>query len=168
MRVLGEEANLTIGIVPIDLAAGANAGKFVSMKGYGYLHIIIVKEAGATAEGPIWKLEQATAVAGTSAKALGIKHGIYSKNLADVSTVAAFTKLAPSGTDLDTHDMSAAGDTQAIIAISVKAEDLDHENGFDCVGLKCADTGATTGQLGTVLYMLTDARYLPGMSAIAD
>jgi hypothetical protein len=168
MRVLGEEANLTVGVVAIDLAAGANAGKFVSMKGYNYLHIIIAKEAGATAEGPIWVLEQATAVAGTNAKALGIKHGIYSKNLADVSTVAVFTKLAPSGADLNTHSMAAAGDTQALIAISIKAEDLDVEGGFDCVGIKCADTGATVGQLGTVLYLLTGSRYGPAFSAIAD
>ena len=167
MRVLGEEANVTVGILVVDLAGGANAGKFVSMKGYSGLHIIITKEAGATAEGPIWVLEQATHVAGTAAKALTIKHGIYSKNAADVSTIAAFTRLSPTGTDLNTHSMAAAGDTQAIIVISICAEDLDVENGFDCVGIKAADTGATTGQLGTVLYMLTGARY-NGFSAIAD
>jgi len=167
MRLLGEQAQVAVGIIAVDLAAGANAGKFVSMKSYRYLHIIIVKEPGAAAEGPIWVLEQATAVAGTAAKALAIKHGIYSKNGADVSAIAGFTRLSPSGAGLNTHDMSAAGDTQAIICITVNAEDLDMENGFDCVGIKCADTGATTGQLGAVLYLLTDARY-SGVTAITD
>lgn len=168
MRVLAEEAQLAAGIVVIDLAAGANAGKFVSMKNYAYCHVIIHKEAGATAEGPIWKFEQATAVAGTSAKALAVRHGIYSKNGADVTTIGSFTKLAPSGASLDTHDMSAAGDTQAILVISIAAEDLDRDGGFDCIGVKCADTGATTGQLGTMLYLLTEPRYTPPPSAIAD
>ena len=168
MRILAEEAQLAAGIVVIDLAAGANTGKFVSLKNHNNLHIIIHKEAGATAEGPIWKFEQATAVAGTSAKPLSITRGIYSKNGADVTAIASFTKIAATGASLDTHDMSAAGDTQALLVISIAAEDLDGDNGFDCVGVKCADTGTTVGQLGTALYLLTGPRYTPPPSVIAD
>ena len=168
MRVLAEEAQLAAGIVVIDLAAGANDGKFVSLKNHNQCHVIIHKEAGATAEGPIWKFEQATTVAGASAKPLAVKHGIYSKDGADVTAIGTFTKLAPTGASLDTHDMSAAGDTQAILVVSIAAEDLDSDGGFDCVRVKCADTGATVGQLGTALYLLTGPRYTPPPSVIVD
>lgn len=165
-RRVVEEMQIAAAIVPVDLAGGQNDGDWVSLKNYNHCAVIFIKEPGAVGEGPILTFEQATAVAGTGAKALPIPDGVYVKSGADLFAIGQFTKVAASTSN--TYNLSAAGDNQNLIVVEFNASDLDVEGGFDCLRLKIADTGATAGQLGAALYLLSGPRHTPPPSAIID
>lgn len=164
MDNLCETTNLQPAFNPIDLAAGANTGDWVSLKNYGYCEIQLSKDPGTIAEPCIITVLQASAVAGTGSKALAIKHGVYVKAAAtDLTALGVFTKVDP--TTVNTYN--AQGDFAAIVRIPIYAEDLDVEGGFDCVSITIADTG-TAGAFGSVNYLLAAPRYTPPPSAIVD
>jgi len=62
-----------------------------------------------------------------------------------------------------------SAEAEAIIAVDIKAEDLDVDNDFDCVRLDVADVGSNA-QLGCGFYILYEPRSAeePALSAIAD
>lgn len=160
---LAETMQLAAGFVPIDLAAAAQAGDWVSLKNFRHLAIVIVKAAGAVGEIPTVTVEQAQAVAGTGAKALNFTD-VYVKNGADLQTIGEFTKVTQASGNTYAP---AAGNTQLLAVIEFNAEDLDVDGGFDCVRARFNDVGATA-QLGALLYVLGVPRYAPPPSAIAD
>ena len=159
-----EKLQIAAGVVHFDMAAGPAQGDWVSLKTYGRCAVVLVKTPGAAGEDPVLNLEQATDVAGTDAKALtfdriDIKEG-------DLSAIGTFTKL-PHG--ISSYTGAGSAQSEAIWAIDVKAEDLDIDNGFDCLRASLADVGVTS-QLATVLYLLHEPRYAgdPLPSAIVD
>lgn len=146
--------NIAAGFVPVNMATAANNGDWVQLKDYESLLIVLFKGAGASGEPPTLTVQQATAAAGTGAKALNFTR-IYTKNNADVTTIGQWTEtIAAAG---NTYAL-AAGDTQAIVAIEIKGDDLDVTNGFCFVQGSVADVGATS-QIGGVLYILGKPRY---------
>lgn len=163
---LCEENQIAIGVVPINLAAGANNGDWVSLKLYKHLTIIVIKGAGASGEDPTLTLLQATAVAGTNSKALNFTD-IYVKQGADLTTIGQFTKTTQAAAN--TYTSATSGEEQAIWAVEIDADQLDVDNGFDCVQAAIADVG-NTSQIGTILYILSEPRYAAEAmpSAIAD
>lgn len=159
-----EKLQIAAGFVPVDLAGAAAAGDWVSLKNYGRCAIVLIKAAGGAGEDPVLSLEQATDVAGTDAKALtfdriDVKQGT-------LTGIGEFTKLA--NADADYTD-AASAEAQAIWVIDVLAEDLDIDNGFDCLRASLADVGVVA-QLGAMLYLLHEPRYAgdPLPSAIVD
>jgi hypothetical protein len=166
MARLTEEYQIQTAIVPIDLAAGANAGDWVSMKNYDTLDIIVICDAGTAGEDPVLTLDQATAVAGTGAKALNIAR-VDSKVGAQTG-IGQFTKntQTPGGTYTDL----VSGEAENLFVIHVEGQDLDKANGFDCVRISVPDTGATAGKIGAAIYVLGGARYAGQFppSAIVD
>jgi hypothetical protein len=143
-----ETIAIEAGAVPVNTTGAAVTGAYVSMKDFSHLTIII--QQGAWAGGtPAVTLKQATAIAGTSAKAL--------------SFVNRWTKVALSGTTFvktavtgDTFNLPNVANTVNVIEID--AEMLDASNDFDCVGVDIASPGANA-DLVSVTYLLSGARY---------
>lgn len=163
MHLDAESRQIVPAIVPVNLATAANNGDWVSLKNYQHLAVYVLKGAGASGEPPTITMKQATDVSGTSAKALNFTT-IYTKNNADVTTVGTFTKVTQAAGNTYAP---AAGDTQGLYLIEFNAEDLDTENGFDCVQVSIPDVGSTS-QIGAAWYVLSGPRYTPPPSAIAD
>jgi hypothetical protein len=164
--LLVEQAALVAAIIPVDSQAGANNGDWVSMKNFDRLSIIIYKAAGVAGDDPVITVKQATDVSGAAAKALNFTR-VDSK-------VGVQTGIGPFTTNTqaagNTYTDLVSAEAQGLFVIEFKSEDLDVNNGFDCVQVSVPDTGAGGAQLLTALYLLRGARYqgagLP--SAIID
>jgi hypothetical protein len=160
-----DRLQICAGVVPVNLATGANDGDWVSLKNYNHLVVIAFAGAGGAGEPPTLTMEQATAVAGTGAKALTFTK-VNVKNGADLTAIGQFTEVTQAAAA--TYAL-AAGDTQKIVVVEFDAQDLDVANGFDCVRARIADVGSTS-QIGMILYLLSEPRYAgkPLPSAIVD
>jgi hypothetical protein len=162
--LLVEQAQICCGFVPVNLATAANPGDWISMKNFERLTVIFFAAAGTNGEDPTLTLEQATAVAGTSAKALNFTR-IDTKQGADLFAIGTFTTVTQSAAN--TYTNTDAAENQKIWVVDVKAEDLDVDNGFDCVRASISDVG-TSAQIGALLYIAWGAQYAPPLTAIAD
>lgn len=160
-----ESINVASGFAVIDLATGANAGDVVHMDYWGECLVLLVKEAGAAGEPPIITVEQAQEIGGTP-KALTVRGGYgYVKKGADLLAIGTWTKTAM--TTANTLNLT-AGDNQAIAAMHIQASDLDMANGYNCIKVSVAKTGATGGQLGVLLYIFGSPRWTPPPGVISD
>jgi len=162
--------NIVPAIIPIDLATGANAGDYVCLKGYERCVIVVLMDAGTAGQDPIINLQQATAVAGTGAKDLLFTDIAEKQGATALSAVGAWTLQTQ--TAATSYTSATGGENEQLIVIDIQAEMLDVANGFDCLALDIADTGATAGKIGAALYILGPARYGQArgseLSAIAD
>lgn len=165
-NLLVEEAQIVMAIVPVDSQTGANNGDWVSLKGYDRCTVLVIKAAGTAGDDPVITLKQATAVAGTSSKDLTFTR--IDAKVGTQTTTGPFTTVTQAAAATYTDAVSA--EAQAIFAIEFKSEDLDVNNGFDCVQLSIPDTGSAGAQLITAIYILRGARYgaVPLPSAIID
>lgn len=161
--LFAEQFQVASGFVPVNLATASNPGDWISMKTLERLVIIFFAAAGTAGDDPTITLEQATAVAGTSAKALNFTR-IDRKQGSDLLTIGTYTTTTQSAGNTYTNDTSA--EEQKIWIVEVKAEDLDVDNGFDCVRATISDVGSNA-QLGAMLY-IGAPRYSPPLSMIAD
>ncbi len=159
-----EKAQIVAGFLPLALTT-ARAGDYVSLKNYGRCAIIFFKGIGTAGDDPTITLTQAKDVSGTAVKEL-VFNRIDVKQGADLAAVGQFTTIA--NADGDYTDATSA-EAAALWVIDVKAEDLDIDNGFDCLKIAVSDVG-TNAQLGAALYILHDPRYSdnPLPSAIVD
>jgi len=163
-----ESINIVVGTPPADFNSDQN-GDYVSLKGYDGCLVVVTKAAGTAGDDFVLKLTQATAVAGTSDKALNINH-VYAKvgTQTGVSTFTKYSGTAASsvdtvsafGTDL------AADSVEALFVIDVRANDLDVDNGFDCIRYVHEGDDVGNSTYATVHYILYGARY-PQPSPIA-
>jgi len=162
-----EQVNVVSGFLPVNMATGANAGDWVSLKNYERCTVIFFKGAGTAGDDPTITIQQATAVAGTGNKDLDCIDKVYKKQDTVLTAETVFT-IATQTADAAYTDATSAEDA-AIWVIDIMAEDLDQANGYDCIQASVADVG-TNAQIGCVLYLLWPARYgsaaLP--SAITD
>lgn len=134
--------------VPIDTTGAARTGDYYSLK--DAQGIVFVIAQGAWAGGtPAVTLKQATAVAGTGAKALGMTEK-YSK-VALTGTVNVLAAVVS-----DTFNLAATANR--IEMIEVSAVDLDRAGGYDCVGLDVASPGANA-DLICIVAILYGLRY---------
>jgi hypothetical protein len=159
-----DEMDIVSGIVPIDLGS-ARSSDVVSLKNWGRVAIVFFKAAGSASEDPTLTVLQATSVGPSSAKAVNFTR-IDTKQ-GTLTSVGTWTKTTASAGN--TYTNATASENQAIWVIEVKAEDLDVDNGFDCVQVTIADAGSTN-QLGALLFILREPRYAVegGVSAIAN
>jgi hypothetical protein len=162
-----EKHNIVQGFAPVDLQTAANNGDWVSMKLYGKIAVIFLSAVGTAADDPTITLQQATAVAGTGAKDLDFTV-IHTKQAAtDLSSTGIYTRVTQTAANTFTNGTSAEEDL--IWVIEFDADQLDADNGFDCVRATVADIGGNA-QLGALLYDLTEPRYPEDIlaSAIVD
>lgn len=165
MSRLVETLNICEGFLPVNMATAANDGDWVSLKGYGHVAVVLFGAVGTQAESPTLTIEQATAVAGTGAKALNFTN-IYKKqaatNLQAVNTWTLVTQAAA-----NTYTETNVGDLAKLWVVEFDAEDLDVNGGFDCIRGRVADVG-TGPELGALLYILSEPRHAVPESAIVN
>lgn len=167
-------------IVPAFIAgADWNAdltGDWVSLKNYNNVAVVFHKAAGTAGDDPSIRLQQATDVSGTGAKALNFTHIYHKIGSTAISDVGTFTRvdLTTATDDLDlvsVNSVDLVTDTgEAMIVVEVKADDLDVTNGFDCINLLLEGDDSSNAALCGAYYVLYNPRH-PGatpLSAIAD
>lgn len=154
------ERNKIVYASPIIGALATTNGDcdYVSMKGYDKCTIVIAVDNATTVTGGAVTLKQATAVAGTSEKALS-----FSTMFANTD-VAAGETLTETAVTSDTFTTSTTDNKNLLYVIEVEAADLDVANGFDCLRV---DVLSMANAVGFVQYILTDARY-SGVASITD
>lgn len=134
-------------------------GDYVSLKNYHRCGILISKEAGTAGDDISIKLQQATDVAGTSAKALNFNH-LYAKVPATAETWTKYTFTATD--DLDTVSVGGtdllADDQSALFYVDIRAQDLDVDNGFDCLHVFIEGDDLSNSCEGCGEYILYQAR----------
>lgn len=156
---LTDVAKIVFGSPIIGALATTNGDcDYVSMKGYDRLTIVIAQDNATTVTGAAITLKQATAVAGTSEKALA-----FTKMWANIDTGAADT-LTETAVTSNTFTTDTTDNKNLLYVIEVKAEDLDVANGFDCVRV---DSLLMANAVGFVQYILHGARYASPLAVAA-
>lgn len=149
------EANTIVPLItPVDFQTGANNGDWVNFAGYERAVIVLYGGVGTAAQDPIFKLQQAKDVAGTSPKDIlftryRTKIGASLAAISDftLSTQAAATSVTPT---------SAA--SEKMIVVEIKASDLDVQNGYQTLQLSVADVGGNA-QLACAFAIMVGGRY---------
>jgi len=153
---LVETAKIIGAAQPKDYSGAAMTAKYVSLKNYDHLTIIIHTGAWAAGTAAVTLL-QATNVSAGSATGLGMDYMW-------TGTVASgyLTKTAVTA---DTFNLAAAN---SLYVIEIDADELDVDDGFDCVTVAIADPSAN--DYYAVNYILTEPRYAEATppSAIAN
>ena len=159
---LTDGAKVVFGSPIIGALATTNGDcDYVSLKGYSRCTIIIAVDNATTVTGGAVTLKQATAVAGTSEKALA-----FSKMWANLDAAAGDT-LTETAVTSDTFTTLTTDNKNLLYVIEVDADDLDVAGGFDCLRV---DVLLMANAVGFVQYILTGARYSSpvAVSAIVD
>jgi len=164
-RHILEKVDIVPAIIPINIGT-ARAGDVISMKNWGRCAIVFFKDAGVNNEDVTLTVEQASSVAPSNAKALAFTR-VDTKQGAALTSVGTWTKVTQAAAN--TYTNTDLGGQQALLVIDIKAEDLDVDNGFDCIRVSSSDAGTATS-LGAALYLLHEPRYMKegGISAIVD
>lgn len=143
-----DKGKYVVGLAPIT--PSSSTPDYVSMKHYGHLTVIILCDNATTVTGSAITLKQATAVAGTSEKALA-----FTKMWANTDVDAGDT-LTETAVTSNTFTTDATNNKNLQYIIELDASELDVANGFDCVRV---GTGNATAQVVSVLYHLTQPSY---------
>jgi len=134
--------------------------RYISMKGYRKCAIVLDILNGTTVTGSAITVQQATAVAGTSAKALA-----FTKMHSNIDT-ATLDLLAVQTVAANTFTTDTTNAKNLMYVIDVDASQLDRAGGFDCLRVACATSVNTLTFV--VTYHLYGALYLPAPTAITD
>lgn len=135
--------------------------KYVSLKNFRRLQIVIDIANGTTVTGSTITLKQATAVAGTSEKALA-----FTRMLANTDVAAAAT-MVETAVVANTFTTDTTNSKNLRYVLEVDSESLDTANNFDCVRLDGTGHAATASRGVTVTYILYGARY-SGANPLVD
>lgn len=146
LQHLAEKLKFAGGAEPKSYLSAAMADSYVSLKNFGQLTIVIRTGAWAAGTAAV-TLSQATAVAGTGAKALA-----FVDYWDDVTTTGTLVKKAAVA---NTFNLATAN---KIYVIHVDVSMLDVAGGFDCVTLAVASPGANADFYSAV-YIGGGARY---------
>lgn len=151
MNRLTDHAKIVFGSPIIGALATTNGDcDYVSLKGFERCTIVIAVDNATTVTGGAVTLKQATAVAGTSEKALGFT-AVWANT--DVSAGDTLTETAVSN---NTFTTDTTDNKNLLYVIEVDAADLDINNGFDCLRV---DVLSMANAVGFVQYILHGARY---------
>lgn len=149
MRMILENMDVISGFLPVDLQTGANTGDWISLSNIDRFAVIFFKGVGTAGDDPTLTIQQATAVAGTGAKALDFTT-IYTKQDTVLTSVGQWTKVTQAAANTYTDATSA--EDAALWAVEFTGADLDANNDFDCINASVADVGGNA-QLGCLLYL---------------
>lgn len=155
MKPLGALFDIVPAIVPLDLQT-ARTGDWVSLKNAQGVAIVFFKGAGTAGDDPTLTVQQATDVAGTSAKNLSTITAVHKKQ-GTLTSVGTWTTSTQAAAATYAGDGTSA-EEQAVYVIEIEADELDVDNGFDCINVACSDVG-TNAQLGCALYILYGLRH---------
>ena len=167
---LGRLFDLIMGVAPLDLQT-ARTGDYISLKNCEGVGVLIIKGAGTDGDDQTFTLQQASAVAGTGAKDAAIITEYWEKEeaAANLQATGAWTRVTQTAAaTIAPGDPSAQ--SSAMYYFEVHADQLDVDNGFDCIRVD-NDGAGSNAQLGTILYIPFGLRYqatpanLPNMIA---
>lgn len=168
MRML-EHCQIVPAIMPLDLQA-ALTGDVVSLKNYRHCTIVIVKGTGTDNDDQTFTLLQGTDIAFGTNKALSIISEYWEKEASDLLAVGTWTRVTQTAANTIVLADPSAQD-QAVYVIEIDDDQLDADNGYDCIRISNDGAGAAA-QLGCVLYLLSEPRYpcvaTSMLSAIVD
>ena len=135
---------------------------YVSMKGFRKCAILIKILNGTTVTGSAITVKQATAVAGTSEKAVTFTKAYRNIDMAAADALAEFAVTSSTFTT-DTTNAK-----KLMYVIDIDVDDLDVSGGFDCIRAGTANAANTL--TFDVTYLLYGARYAssPPPAAITD
>lgn len=148
-----ERFQLVEGFPAVDMSAGANNGDWISLKHAKRVAVVFTSGVGTSGDNPTLTIVQATDVSGTSSKALNIPTAsAFSKQAAtNLAAVAAWSTAATISTNTLTN--STAGLQSALWVVEFTPDELDIDNGFDCIRATVADIG-TNAQPGYLFYLV--------------
>ena len=155
---LVETAKILLASVPVNHTGSAMTAYRVSMKNYDHLTIIISTGAWASGTAAVTLVETTDVTNSLSdAQALGMDY-----MWTGTASSGYLTKTAVTA---DTFDLAAAN---SLYVIEIDADELDVDDGFDCVTVAIADPSAN--DYYAVNYILTEPRYAEATppSAITD
>ena len=158
---LDEQVKTVVAAAGLLLTSTLGDTTYVSMKNFARARITIVIADGTTVTGSAITLKQATAIAGTSEKALA-----FTRMLANTDYAASKTMVETAVTS-NTFTTQTMDSKDSVYIIDVDASDLDIANGFDCFRVDCTGHAATASRGCAVIYDLYGAKY-SGASGIAD
>lgn len=158
---LDEQVQTVVAAAGLLLTSTLGDTTYVSMKNFARARITIVIADGTTVTGSAITLKQATAIAGTSEKALA-----FTRMLANTDYAASKTMVETAVTS-NTFTTQTMDSKDSVYIIDVDASDLDIANGFDCFRVDCTGHAATASRGCAVIYDLYGAKY-SGASGIAD
>lgn len=166
MRFL-EHNQIVAGVVPLDLQT-ARTGDAVSLKNYRHLTVVFFKAAGTDGDDPTLTFLQGTDVAFATNKALNVTE--YHEKEGTLASIGTWTRVTQAAANtVAPGDPSAQ--SQGLYVFEFDADQLDADNGYDCVQVNIGDVG-TNAQLGCILYFLSEPRYPSSaanmLSAIID
>lgn len=154
-RQLIQNAKVVQALAPT--AVSSVTPDYVSLKNYQHVTAIISLTCATGVAACDVTLKQATAVAGTSEKALGFS---YVWKNQDIATSDTLVKTAVTSNTFATP----ADIKEKLYVIEVDTDTLDVDNGFDCFRVALADAAATTA---SVVYVLSQPRYIDQTSSPA-
>lgn len=154
---LSEQVKIVEGL--LGVVPSSSTPDYVSLKNYERCAILIQVKNATTVTGSAITVKQATSVAGGGEKALS-----FTKAYRNIDTAAA-DALAEFAVSSDTFTTNSTNSKNLMYVIEVKAEDLDVNNGFDCIR---AGTGDATAATVTVTYLLFGAKFPTTTAAITD
>lgn len=156
---LDEQVYIVQATAQAALTSTAGDAAYVSLKNYARCCIILDVTNGSTVTGGTITLKQATAVAGTSEKALA-----FTRMLAQTDVATNGQSLTETTVSSNTFTTDTTNSKRLRYIMDVKASDLDVANSFDCLRLDSTGMANATGQ---VTYLLYGAKY-SGASPMAD
>lgn len=158
---LTDVAKIVTGCAPAALTSTAGDGDYVSLKGAdGVTVVLSILNAGSGNTGGTVTLLQATAVAGTSEKALA-----FTRMLANIDCAASDTMVETVVT-ANTFTSPTTNSKLLLYIIDVPASSLDVANGFDCFRF---DSTGMVAAIGCAMYYLWPQRYAgSALSSILD
>lgn len=155
MRQLIQNAHIVQALAPVSVSSVTP--DYVSLKNYQHVTALISLTCSTGVAACAVTLKQATAVAGTSEKALGFSWVWKNENI----TTETLTKTAvTSNTFSSTADVN-----EKLFVIEVDTDSLDVDGGFDCFRVALADAAATTA---SVVYVLSQPRFIDQTTHIAS
>ncbi len=153
MAGLGRLFDLAPVIVPIDLATGANTGFPVDLSNAGGVTFVLFKDVGTAGQDPVLTVREAQDGSGTSEQDLDVVTEYFYKGDASLSGNETWTRVTQTAGDIDL-DGSLDAEEAGLVAFYVDADSLSED--YTHVTVDIADTGATAGDLGSVLAILHD------------
>jgi len=154
MKKYAGHMHVTPGLVAQDLSVGGGnkAGDWVDMSLYDSLTVLYTSAAGTAGQDVTCQLRQAKTSAAGSVKNLdagqwyAMQHATaLTDELAEVGTPGVFTD---------------DGETQCVARVEITSDQLDEDNDFRWVQLRCTDSGGTAGKFAAAVYVQMGGRYI--------
>ncbi len=147
-----EQSMVVTGFPPASLTT-ARTGDVVSLKNYRRCTVYFHGAIGTAGDDPTITVLQGTDVAFGTNKALTFTTVFVKMDATHLTDTGQWTKVTQAAANTYTDATSA--EQEKLWAIEFKAEDLDIQNGYDCIRASIGDVG-TNSQIGALWYVLTD------------